>query len=396
MTPWRRKGRALYEIWVEPVDAPRKVCTTGTSDEATARLIAEWCDSLRERGDLQRVLSAIAAREIDLLKAYQFGEDGAARWVAARRSEKAQQASAVDVWPILEEWLRGRARGVKPLKTAQQQLTMLHHFWPESPCWSSLWTSDVIEERLAQLQGRTWKGKARAISDATRNRYRNVLSTAAEYLRRRKVLLTNVVEDVPSYGENALTFKYLELEDARALIDALHGEGRLAAALALGFGMEWAALEVVESRDINVSTWEAHAHGSKQHWRDRVVPLSDVFDWLKPIILDALRDKLPRTRLVTEPEWRLLRLQKEAAEAVRVQPITLHQWRHSCAVILLQAGETASNVAHILGHKDPTLVHRRYGRFMVRAHHMVTRGGRDRVATNLATSLLKTAPSGGQ
>lgn len=378
---WRKSGRRVWQVWVTPVAGARTICSTGTEDQDTAERMERWCDDLRERGDTRGVLSGIARRTIPLKLAFHLGEEKAAVWLQAKHAEQVLGEGA-DVWPTLMAWTNRRSRGAKPIKTAGDTLAMVRRVFPESPCPVTLWTPDQIEQRLQELLGRTWKGKAREISDARRNRYRSAVSVAADVLRRHKLLTANPVKDVPTYAESPLTFSYLELPDARLLIDALHGDGRIAAALALGFGMEWSAITACEVRDLDLTEWTGHARGPKNHWRDRIVPLSDVFDWLKPILRGAVADKMPRSRLVTSPEYTLLRLQKEAATAVGVQPITLHQWRHSCAVILLQAGESASNVAHVLGHRDASLVHRRYGRFIVRAAHFVTRKS---LATTLAT-----------
>jgi integrase len=378
---WRKQDRSVWNLWVTAVAGGRIICSSGTSDRATAERMSRWCDDVASRGDVRGVLAAIVAREITLKLAYHVGEEGAAAWLISARAASALGAGA-NVWPTLEAWATRRGSTAKPVKTAADTFAMVRRVFPESPCPVTLWTTDEIERRLVELHGITKTGKARHLSDARRNRYRSALSVAAEVLRRHKLLATNPVGDVPTFAESPLTFKYLELPDARALIDTLAGQGRLAAALALGFGMEWSALIRCEVRDLNLTEWTAHVHGPKNHWRDRVVPLSDVFDWIKPIVRDAVAGKMPRTRLIDSPEYTLLRAQKAAAQIADVQAITLHQWRHSCAVILLQAGESASNVAHVLGHKDASLVHRRYGRFIVRAAHFVTRAA---LATPLAT-----------
>lgn len=378
---WRRGGRPTWETWVTPVVGERVVCSTGTTDPDRAARMETWLAELHERRDTMGVLAAICARAIPLAKAYALGEAGAAALVAAQKAERAA-AKAVDVWPVLASWTTQRASGAKPVKTAATTLAMARHVFPETPCPATLWTADEIERRLVDLKGKTWKGKARPMQDATRNRYRTALSVCAEHLRRKKLLPDNPVAAVPSFAENPLTFGYLELPDATALIGALTGEGQIAAAFALGFGAEWQALEAMTVKDVNVEEWECHVHGGKSHWRDRIVPLSDVFAFVQPIIRDAIKDKLPRTRLITEPEWRLLEHQKATAKAIGVKPITLHQWRHTCAVALLQAGELPANVAHVLGHKDTSLVFKRYGRFLVKSTHFATR---KRVATNLAT-----------
>lgn len=382
---WQKGGRHTWQAWVVPVMGPRVACSTETGDRTHAEAMERWAKDISARHDARGVLAGIADRTITLAKAYHMGEAGAASYIAAARTDAKEAAKRVDVLPLLTEWTKQRSSGKKPVKTAEEQLRMVRHVFPESPMWSSLWTADEIDRRLADLKGKTWKGKARVMQDPTRNRYRSVISTAADFLTRKKVLTSNPVDAVQRFAENPLGFDYLELPDAKALVNALDTEGQIVAALALGFGMEWQAIAKAEVRDLDLSGWTAHARGGKTHWRDRVCPLSDVFAFLQPILTNAVRGKTPRALLVTAPEWRLLEQQKQTASAIGVKPITIHQWRHSCAVILLQAGELPANVAHLLGHKDSALVIKRYGRFIVRASHFVTRSQADS-ATQLSTA----------
>lgn len=391
MMVWRKKGRDIYQAWIYPVMGERVAVSTEAREEGTAVAMAQWADDIAGRGDRQGLVAAIAKREIKLAEAYHLGEVEAVaeverRRTAARAEEIAADAAAkiVDVWPHLTAYAEQRSRGKKPVKTAFTALAMAQHVFPENPCPHTLWEdADEIERRLTTLQGKTWKGKARPMSDATRNRYKSVLSVQADHLRRLRVIQRNVLPDVSSFAESSLDFTYLELADAKSLIDALDEQGQITAALALGFGMEWSAIAACEARDLDLVQWSARPRGEKTHWRDRLVHLSDVFAFLQPILRRAVDGKLPRAKLVTTSEYVLLDRQADAAKAVGVQRITLHQWRHSCAVILLQAGESATVVAHILGHKDTSLVIKRYGRFQVRADHYVTR--KTDSATKLAT-----------
>jgi len=46
---------------------------------------------------------------------------------------------------------------------------------------------------------------------------------------------------------------------------------------------------------------------------------------------------------------------------------TLHDWRHSHAIWSLQDGMPPALVAHQLGHKDTTLLHKVYGKWIVQS-----------------------------
>lgn len=375
MMVWRKQGRHTFTCWIYPLVGERVEVSTGVDNEQTARQMVAWVDDIVGRGDLLGVVAAIASKTLKLSHAYHLGEQGSVLELDRLRAV-ALQADAVNVWPHLIAYAKQRSVGKKPVRSAETSLAMARHVFPEDPCPHTLWeNADEIERRLTTLQGKTWKGKARAIGDATRNRYRNALSVQAEHLRRLKIIARNPLHDVQAFAESPLSFSYLELPDAKTLIEALDAPGQVCAALALGFGMELSAMQKAEVRDLDVTQWVAHSRGSKAHTRDRVVPLSDVFAFLKPILLRAVKGQLPRARLVTVPEYTLLDRQKKTALALGIQPITLHQWRHSCAVILLQHHEAEATVAHILGHKDTALVHKRYGRFRFRAEHMVTRAG---------------------
>ena len=50
---------------------------------------------------------------------------------------------------------------------------------------------------------------------------------------------------------------------------------------------------------------------------------------------------------------------RQACEAARADPVAFHELRHSDASTLAQAGMTLQEIAHLLGHSDPRITHRR-------------------------------------
>lgn len=77
-----------------------------------------------------------------------------------------------------------------------------------------------------------------------------------------------------------------------------------------------------------------------------------------------------------------------AATAAKLVRTTNHQWRHTYAVAELRAGEKATVVAYQLGHRDASLVWKRYGRYVPEAIDYRADPEADS-ATNLATPQLQ-------
>jgi integrase len=63
---------------------------------------------------------------------------------------------------------------------------------------------------------------------------------------------------------------------------------------------------------------------------------------------------------------------KRISAKLKIPVTTLHDWRHTYAVNSLRDGMKPTTVARQLGHRDASLVHRVYGRFIVDARDYAT------------------------
>ena len=134
-----------------------------------------------------------------------------------------------------------------------------------------------------------------------------------------------------------------------------------------GTGADWSDTARVRARDVDLERMEIRCHGSKSPWRNRVVRITQA--WVVPYLRAALAGLHPDALVFVGTERRALDAHKAACRAVNVIETTLHEWRDSYAVAELQAGEYATVVAHQLGHKDASLVWKRYGRYVPQAEH---------------------------
>lgn len=355
MTPWRKQGRPGYVMRVYAGNRSR-VCGCGTTRRTVANAVGAWVETLHQSPDAtsQAVLDAIVDRSVTLATAYQLGVDGVLAHLAKRDAE----AADLDVAPLLETWLTLKgtaARGAKSVPVYRRQITAL---FPEAVVRRSLLTAPTVAARLDAL----------VVSDATRNRYRAALSGWCRWLVRRGVLDTNPAQLVGGYAEPLKAVRYRSMQDAERVVRAgVSVNDRARSALMAGTGMDWSDTERVRVRDFDFSgdLPTVQCHGSKTPWRNRVVHITQA--WTLPCIKAALAGKLPDALVFSGKHRATLRRHYEACDAAKVERFKIHEWRDTYAVAELQAGQRPEIVAHQLGHKDPSLVWGRYGRYIPQA-----------------------------
>jgi hypothetical protein len=216
------------------------------------------------------------------------------------------------------------------------------------------------------------------------------------------VIERNFVRDIDGYGENDPRLVYYEIPDAERLIRGMPQPYAAIAAAALGFCMEWTALDsaIVADFDLKNDPPATHVRGTKKSWRDRTVPLVPELRWTLDYIKPALAGKLSTARAFDEtPEWRAIDVQRAAALDLKITAVgqdvfgahSLHDWRHTHAVALLRWGYSEQIAADHLGHKNTTLVRTNYGRFKTTKHDYA----KAPISTNPATTASRREGKGG-
>jgi integrase len=350
---WKKVASGQFYTRVRPIGSTRaRIMPTGTGHRPTALRVAAFVADLRQRGDHGRLLHAIAAGEIAVLEAFQLGEQRAVSEVARRRADATDVDTALylDAW---ERWViaRGRSAG-----TAAKYRRQLELFWGQRPWLRSGWTPVGVSQRLDAL--------AAHVTGSTANRYRAALSSFARYLVRVGVLASNPVRESVGFSANAARVQWYTMDEARAVIARLPEVAQGYEALMLATGMSSQEIARARVGDIDVARREVRAKGSKTRHRDRTVRMLDHFAWCVPYVAAAIAGRAP-----TALAWpgfassTAIRRHRAGVTAAGVATSTLHDWRHTHAVLSLQAGESIIAVAHQLGHGGVKLAWDLYGRF---------------------------------
>lgn len=263
-----------------------------------------------------------------------------------------------DIEPFVTQWHAEKQQARKGAASADDYLRQVRLLIPAGVRFpASSFTRAKIDAHLRGLK----------VQDPTRNRHKAAIQSFAKHLVRADVIATNPVREIEGWGEGRGRLVHYERDVAQRVVWALPQPFQALEALMVGAGLEWQAIARLRVSDVDLLAKTVHAHGGKTPWRrDRLCVICE--EWTIPSITVALRDKLPHA-LAFEgvTEWKALAEHKAACKAVGAAPSTLHDWRHTHAVLLLRAGYKPTTVAHQLGHATTALVWSRYGRYMVDA-----------------------------
>jgi integrase len=346
--PYRAKDRDAWKVRVRHPDGRSIVAGADTARRETAVTMERWASQLYADRTPQTlgVLDAIVRKLISLPLAYDARHD--LPGLLARLDD-------VDIEPFVSRWaaaLRKSRKGSASADRYERQVRTL--VTPRARFPRSRFTRKIVDTHLRGLD----------VEDPTRNRHKAAFSSFAKYLVREDVLDRNPVLDIEGWSEGEGRLVHYEREDAQRLIAALPQPFQAIEALMVGAGLEWQAVERLRVRDVDVKATTAFANGGKTRWRQRLCRIVEA--WTVGAIRPALTGKLPDA-LVFEGvrEWTALAAHKAAVKALELSPSTLHDWRHTHAVLMLRAGYKPTVVAHQLGHRDTSLVWKRYGRFVV-------------------------------
>jgi integrase len=210
-----------------------------------------------------------------------------------------------------------------------------------------------------------------AVSGSTRNRYRAALSVFGGWLIEREILDFNPVRAIRAAKANPARELYHERSDAIALVKELPSPFNAIEAL-MANGLERQVIARLSRKDVNLDRLTVNAHGSKTPHRNRVVRITET--WTIPFIKAHLKTMTPNAPVLTVKLDRVLDRHKRACGDLKIPVTTLHDWRHTYAVNSLRDGMKAETVARQLGHRDASLVHKIYGRFIIDERDYSTKG----------------------
>jgi integrase len=345
---FRNQGRRSWKARVRHPDGRVKVCGCDTEQRSTAKAMEGWAKQLYQDRTVEglAVLDAIVAGRLTLPRAFDHRNDLKAL---------IRDADDTNIEPLVELWRAAKSKSRKGAASAEkyeQQVRSLIH--KAKPFPRSRFTAATVRAHLKALPH---------LEEPSRNRYKAAFSSFADYLVDEGQLDRNPVRDVKGWSEGEGRVVYYERDQAQALIAALPQPFQAIEALMVGAGLEWQAIEAMKARDVDLDAMEVTAHGGKTRWRNRRCRI--VEDWTAPFIKPALAGKFDNQPVFSVTRFMAYKAHAAAVKAIGLPHSTLHDWRHTHAVLMLRSGYKPTVVAHQLGHRDTNLVWKRYGRFAV-------------------------------
>ena len=275
------------------------------------------------------------------------------------------------------------------------------------PFWRSQLTAPAVAKWLASRTGLTQKrlrapsgsrrqpdAAPRPASAGTKRKYLAAVQSFARYLVEVGIIPANPARDVSPPPASDPRCQFIELPDVLRLVEGTALPYRAILALAYGAGLEVSAVLSLVDVDIDASTRQVRAKGTKAWTRDR---LARVADWAWPFLQEHLAAVLPGERLFRGIDrWQASQVHRERLRALGLDGFRLHDARHHWAVRMARAGAPFELIARQLGHRDVAMVAKVYGRFKPdteeRDRWERIAAGRDRekwpgrIATDVATA----------
>lgn len=202
---------------------------------------------------------------------------------------------------------------------------------------------------------------------ATRNRKMSAIHTALTAAHLRGEL--DVVPAFPSWPEDNLKERYLTVDEEERLAKSMASHAAAAddeaqymrrmVPFLLDTGLRAGEAILDGSQDLGESLWLPH--GTTKSGRGRTVPLTprarECLDYLLASPVHAALRTMKGRSSMKPSSWMGRRFRKAVSEA-KIEGVTLHTLRHTCASRLVQAGISLYVVKEWLGHSSITQTER--------------------------------------
>jgi integrase len=349
-----KQGRAFLFQALRP-DTGYEQLGTGATDREVAKEVARmWAKLARKRAWdlLNPILSAKGrARTRLLLQLFDL-------WETARGEPETIRQLLKDrnIEPIVAEWSVWYQKQVAP-DSAAHALTHVRWLLPPG------------EPRLVSETTTTWLTQRLTAYPGKRNTSRKVHSNWSNFFGYLTVVHqlwpANPMDAVPRPSTEESPIRFYELDEAERIVGWQPTEQRRALfALFYGSGIEASIPMRLRRRDFDAVAKTVRAAGTKTSTRDRV---SRIADWAWPTVWGYVKDSLPDAQpwtgvsRFTASDWHRETVGKNGLNLPHQHP--LHCARDHWAVRYLRSGGSVQVVASQLGHRDPNLTLRKYGRF---------------------------------
>jgi integrase len=342
--PYKREGSSAWYTNV-PTRSGWTYRSTGTQDKATAKAMERMVSDLGPKGK----------REWDLLDAVTSGHLTLGRLYDAHRFNDLETLKAalndLDLEPKVVDWQAWLANRVAK-DTARHYLVHVRTLVPEG--------QPFLRSALRREDCSKWLN-SRLVDRATKRKYLASANSFFGYLKELGLITQNPFRDLKAPRANPPRCLALDLRDVARVIGASPGEYKHLFALMYGTGIEVSVALELRRKDIDVDNREIRAAGTKSHARDRIVRVAE---WAWPCVAELIKGKLPEVRLFALADRsKASKVHKRITESVGLKGCHLHDARHHWAVRQARAGTPAELIARQLGHSNPTMVLKVYGKF---------------------------------
>jgi integrase len=260
----------------------------------------------------------------------------------------------------------------------------------------------VADVRRQDVQGLADELLATGLEAATVS---NILNPVQAFYRRaidRDELAYNPAEriDLPT-GEATRPARIASASEAAMLLAALEERDRPLWATAFYAGLRRGELQALRWQDVDLGASLIHVERSWDQYEGAIEPKSRSSRRTVPL-LAVLRDYLDQHKLAAECGGEALvfgrapwnpfapmatdKRAKRAWKGAGLEPITLHQCRHTFASLLIDAGANAKAIQTFLGHSEIQTTFDVYGHLMPGSHDEV----RERMDAYLSASQVTT------
>lgn len=346
ITPFLR-GRVYWARVprLEQVPVQRSLNTT---DRAVALEMCRFLEWLRGRRE-SWLLDQLASKKATVGEAFEaYRENRLAQFIVDLRDG----IQDVNIEPLVAAWQKELERVGKPNAAGRAKyLRQVRTFIPEGkPFPASQFKKARVRQWLTELD----------VSQS--NRYRAALSSFAGFLVESDVIGTNPVLQVKAARESEPRTSHLNQGEAKRLLAHMDGLYKRFHAFLLATGMEYgAAVKVYWPSDFQNRS--VLAQGTKTAHRARTCAVTETWEWAWAIALEKMPAQGHPFRAVNYYAMRTAL--KRALEAAKLRDdYTTHDHRHTWAVQAIRDGLPLHVVAHQLGHRDPVMTLRVYGRFI--------------------------------
>jgi integrase len=352
--PYRNGNRKTWTVTLPMRNGSRKRISTGTTHRPTAYRFERMIRDLGPSG----------ARCWDLFDRVESGTltIGALfdAWSANALDDLRNTLNDVNIEPFVDSFLE-RHRDHVSSGTVGSYEQKLRQLIPRGvPFPRSSFTVRRLDTFITSYKG----------ASPTKRKVHAALSQFARHLVRHGVLSHNPVREIEAPPSNPPRTSYLEIVDLIKLVEDQREPFRTFAALLAGSAIDLSTALRLPRRDLDESAREFRASGTKSYNRDRVVRVSE---WAWPYIARHVQTLKHDALLFPTISADTARDSHDAACArLGIVDYTQRDHRHSYAVRALKVGTPAELVARQLGHANPVMVTKVYGRFIPE------RGERDR------------------